>query len=382
MSLSKKQIFDRETAGRLPQTLTSDFAEIIAPLQADLKYSISQLRQRGATVFKNIYIDVVDDLSLNALAFIYEGHEFVGINAGVGISIPLIYFSMLSQPWSFATIGNASSEEQQPISIDKLLFASGKASAIGAATNLNSYVSSPQDPVRFHYGATLGMRAWHFLLFHEIGHIARGHLPYLHERGFMPEVSSQTLKLMEFDGGVSNQTRKVLRVLESDADSIAARIQVEGLLSQTPAEHAMLALGDNHDTKPNWSWDDVAYTWLVSVGLLFHILSILDRSPILKAGRTHPHPDVRFFILTNFAWSSWQKVIPNIENYRSIVRKARQDILGVWVKLGLPSPFPTNLNYTKDFWKAVNTFRSGFDGLASRLNELSLNRIGSTDMAT
>jgi hypothetical protein len=114
----------------------------------------------------------------------------------------------------------------------------------------------------------------------------------------------------------------------------------------------------------------------VAIGLLFLIFSLRDRSPILLEQRTHPHPEVRFYVVANFTWSSWRKVIPNIEDYKRVVSKAREDMLRAWATLKLPEPVAGEMDAnTEAFWKAVRDFQTRFAEIGDRLNELSMRRL-------
>lgn len=195
----------------------------------------------------------------------------------------------------------------------------------------------------------------------------------MYDRGLIAQSESGVFRMLEFDE-TESEVHIVRRILEFDADSMAALIQVEGLLSQPLYEHAKIAFGPYAEV--DMEWDHVAYLWLISVGVLFQLFAVLDKSPIKEPTRTHPHPDLRFFVLANFAWSSWSKVIANAETYSAVVNRAREDLWGIWEALDLPSTEARkSSNYDTDFWDAHKVFQKGFNEVANPLNELSTQRI-------
>ena len=336
---------------------------------------VTQYRTSSAAVFKDIYVDIIDERSFNALAFVFDSQEYVGINAGVGISLTLLFLSLLSHPEVLPHL-DASAEEKRPVSLDRFVLSAGKFSDLTLLDFPYSSLLHPQSDLRFHHATYLSIRALGFLLLHEIGHIGRCHLSYLRERGLLALASSGALALLEL-GQVTGDAQSVRRVLECDADSFAARAQVEALLCSPLADHAKFALGP--DSNARMKWEDVAYLWLISVGVLFQLLATRDKSPIAEAARTHAHPDLRFAILANFAWSSWNKVIPDPSTYSSVANRARDDLWGIWMTLNLPgSQARQSPAYEADFKKAHLEFQKGFAAIAARLNELSMERINGT----
>ena len=317
----------------------------------------------------------MDDQSLNALATIVAGDEIVGLNAGAGITLQFVFLALLSNGGVLAHIGDSTKEGRNEVSLDRLLLPSGKASSLTLADF--SYLAYPKDELRFAHATFLMARTTEFLLFHEIGHIVRCHLLYLRSRGLLiADEASGALTMLEWEG-VTHSSQEVRRILESDADSVAANMQLEGILQQTLEQHTQFAFGPGWQiAKRRLTWEDIAYSWLIAVGVLFQLFASTDKTPIVEPRRTHPHPDLRFFVLANFAAHSWSRVM-SVSTYGTIATRARNDLWTTWKALRLPWPEAReSATYQKDFRRAHSAFQQGFQKLAESLNDLAQRRIG------
>lgn len=370
MKTSREEIFELNTAGRLPQILVPELEMMIRPYRGHLDYEIAYLRKTNAQVFKNIYVDMIDERELNALAFTYGGEEFVGINAGFAYSLPMLFDCLLSHPMAFPQIGDIAQDDPYPVQFDpELLFSSGRASDL--RPDVTTVVKAPRDARRRQFGAYLSVRAWDFLLLHEVGHIVRCHLPYLQEVGFLSENEAKSIMLLEFDECSHEDKRAILQVIEVDADVTAARAQVSGLFLNPPTKHAISVLGADAGAVANWDWIDVLYMWLIPIALLYQIMAILDESPLLGAGRKHPHPNIRLYIMAYLMRPFWQKMIPNEDTYLDTIVKVNHEIQELWRGLSLPSSSEKSMpSYSDDFTKAVELILMRFDDVALRLDEV------------
>jgi hypothetical protein len=369
---SRDQTFDRFTSGLLPRTVDPAAEAILEPFRRDLAYIVNQFRANGASVFRNIYVGIADDCRLNAFAFTRLGEEYVAVNAGIGIVLPHYFYALLSHSSVLPHVGDVSREGRALLNMDQLLLPRGKFSAMDFSRRAGYY---PQDEIRGHYAAYWCSRAWSFLIQHEIAHIVRCHLPYLKERHLLAQLTSGVEMLMEFGTGRENKTNAMRRVLESDADSVAVSTQVRGLLTTSLEQHSLLAFGPS-GVNLSLTWEDVAYQWLVTIGLLFQLFAILDTLGVSEASRTHLHPDVRMMVLANFAWSLWREVISDQEKYRAVAEKARDDVYRIWSDLRLPiSPARESHGYTEESKMERVSFIEGFEEAAARLNELTILRL-------
>ena len=57
---------------------------------------VAVLSKNSPDIYKNIYVDIIDDKSLNALATISHDDEIVGVNAGAGISLQYVFLTLLA----------------------------------------------------------------------------------------------------------------------------------------------------------------------------------------------------------------------------------------------------------------------------------------------
>jgi hypothetical protein len=367
--------FNLVTGGALPSKLSHGFSTLVQPFVYHVEQTVASLRSQSGAIIKDMYIDIVDDKSLNALATIVSGDEIVGLNAGAGITLQFVFLALLAHGDVLPSIGDSTREGRDRISLNRLLLPSGKASSLTLSDF--SALAYPKDELRFAHATFLMARATEFLLLHEIGHIVRCHLPYLRSRGLLiaDEVSG-ALTMVECEG-TSHSSQEVRRILESDADSVAANMQLEGLLQQPLEQHMKFAFGPGwHRVKQTLTWEDVAYSWLIAVGVLFQLFASTDKTPIVEPRRTHPHPDLRFFVLANFAAHAWSRVM-DVSTYSSVATRARNDLWTIWKALRLPwPPARKSTTYQKDFKRAHLAFQQGFKGVADTLNELTQRRFG------
>jgi hypothetical protein len=153
-------------------------------------------------------------------------------------------------------------------------------------------------------------------------------------------------------------------------------MQLEGVLQQTLSQHTKFAFGPEwHRVDRPLSWEDVAYSWLIAVGVVFQLFASTETSPLVASTRTHPHPDLRFFVLANFAAHSWSRVM-DVVTYAAVATRARNDLWEIWKLLRLPwSAARDSMEYQKDFTVAHQAFLDGFGELAGDLNELVVQRM-------
>jgi hypothetical protein len=224
MRASLQKIFDLHTKGHLVDPLPKELEFSLLPFRSCLDFRLDELRAQREFV-GDIYIDIIDDGELNARAFTVEDDEFVGINAGFAVVLPIFYLSVLSHPTACPEIGNAEAERSTGGIEKELLFLSGRARDLPLRINWKQ-LNQPRDETRMHYAAYLIKLAFDFLLSHEIGHIVRCHITHLAQAHFRIASASAVKMLIEFEHDLSVKECAVRRVLEADADSLAARVQI------------------------------------------------------------------------------------------------------------------------------------------------------------
>jgi hypothetical protein len=315
MPESLKELFSK-TKRRLPDELPPMLKLQLYPFRNHLNEVISQIRERTPETIRNIYVDLLDDFSFNAQAFIADKHEFVGINAGCLLVVPRFFNFLLSQPQAFPDIGNSANEKPTFSSfVEDLLSISGCAHDFElSALQFNKGVT--QDRVRRQYALFLASLASDFLLHHELAHIIRCHLPYL-TQALSSEGTTERFALEEFELVEQPREKAIRRVLEIDADAAAARVQLGGYLQNPPSLIAEVALYKDAVTA-DWGWPDACRAWCRAIALLYGLMAIPEGTQSVFSKDTHPHPIVRFNSIANEAWPKWRDRILNQSTKRRI----------------------------------------------------------------
>jgi hypothetical protein len=262
---------------------------LLKPYKIHLDKSIKYSYSRYPQLIKGIDFGLIDDITINAVAYSDVRNEIIGMNLGVAISIPLIFNWLLSHPNLFTDIGDPAREiTPSPFNIG-LLTTSRRWDSIEKNGDIRLF--NPRDPVRRAHALCMSIIAWDFLLYHELAHINRCHLAYLSR--FLGRARPMT-SWHEFRKGKTEKECKLQRVLEIDADSVSARV-IGGAPGITGLEGMkLLAFGVTGGSEVSWDWQRVYHIWLRCIGLLFHIMTIIDsKANVDDPLRTHPHPDVR-----------------------------------------------------------------------------------------
>lgn len=366
MTKSKRELFERRTRGRLPDELVGDLSTMYLPYREHLEYALNQLRTRNAHVIKDIYVDLVDDCQFNAVAFTAGEDEFVGINAGIAVSLPLYFLDIFARSEAFPEIGNAAGERPSELPIDpRLISVAGPARDWKPGTNWRPVVETPNDPLRLRSAQFMAMIAWDFVLFHEIGHITRCHLPFLVSVGFCDADASGTRSMVEFHSKMSARERKLRRTLEVDADVASARAQVAGYVQNDPEQLAHFYGG------VSGTWEEFCYHWQVAILLLFQVMAMLDTEAIDDLDRTHPHADLRMYMLVNLVHEIWARVIHDQATYTSIVMRAKHDVEELMrLQIIWSSAARSTESYSQGFKPAAKELQDGIADVSRKLYDL------------
>lgn len=368
---TNRSIFERRTGGRLPDTIAGDLAEMYRPYREHLDYALNQLRSRNANVVRNLYVDLVDDCQFNALAFTEGEREFVGINAGIAVSLPLFYLDIFARSEAFPDIGDSSVEKPSEGPVDpRLISVVGPARNWKPGVNWRPVMETPSDATRLKSAHFMSMIAWDFVLFHEIGHITRCHLPFLASAGFCDADAHGARSLVEFHSTMSAEERKLRRTLEIDADVAAARAQVAGYIQNDPSQLAEFYGGSVG------SWEEYCYIWQVAILLLFQVMAMQDTQAIDDLDRTHPHADLRMYMLVNLVHEIWARIIPDQSTYTSIVMRAKHDVEElirlqiIWSSLARSAD-----SYSQWFKSGAKALQDGIAGVNRQLYDLGNERM-------
>jgi len=121
----------------------------------------------------NIHFDFVYNGKVNAVAFKEGGQYFIGFNSGTVVMLQLILCRMLADPKVLTHIGDANVEATDVPLLTPLIPNAQNMVEAGAT------VPRAKNESRWVYSRYLFDNAVHFLLGHEIAHIALGHVDYL-----------------------------------------------------------------------------------------------------------------------------------------------------------------------------------------------------------
>ena len=347
MNNNVRQLFTQIDGPPLHENLPPLMSAMMALYRERLRYELDQIKTLNPAMTAGVYIDTIDEMQFNAVAYADEAVELIGINAGVAAALPLIASWLLSQPDAYPTIGDSSKEVKPPQFDGRILRYSGKASIIPDSI-WPEHVSQPKDPARRHFVTYMITIAWDFLLFHELAHLTRCHLPYISN-------ASQKLTTSWFELGTSGLTEKECRtrcILEVDADGVAGRI-----LSGAPILNGLeltreTAFGRGNNGVSTWDWPSAYKTWLRPIGFLFQIMAVLEHDiGITDTQRTHPHPDIRMQVLVNSIWQRWEEVIPDRAHFVELTREASREMHDIVRLAILPNPPSRHYEAYKESYK-------------------------------
>lgn len=239
---------------------------------------------------ERFHFDLVADDYLNAAATRHGATHLIGLNVGAISNFEAFFSLVLSQPEIFPDIGDASRETRWIASLADCDWRLPWSAALErAALHRRPPPSFPVDRRRKLYAHRLAILATDFLFFHELGHLANGHLEYL-------ETEHRPLGVRELaHGDLSSEAALDQQALEMNADS-----------------HAILVMTRDWFTRPDDLPANTAFETVteaieslalaaVSVFLLFDPYS----TPVTAYGRSaHPHPAVRLMNVGLMAWSA------------------------------------------------------------------------------
>jgi len=309
-------IFDRETKyGHLPKVLLENDGYYALQWQ-HLQHLYNQLC--SSKDIRNIYVALSDDREFNAMAYANGKDEFVAINAGMAYVIPLFMQDILGRREAFPDIGEADKEAPSESPVDpQIIFTAGRASTWNPGVDWSPRCQQPISESRFRVASLLSMFAWDFISAHEFAHISRCHIEFLstqHQsfRGLRTISEYETYEISEF-------ASSLLDVAEADADVTGARVHSGGLI-QNDLEFFSEFCGVEFS-----SWQDIAYLWNVALQLLFQLMAMRDQEGVLKVNRSHPHPDVRMFLVAEHSAEIWRRVLPSKE-YVVSAERANSDV--------------------------------------------------------
>ncbi len=220
-----------------------------------------------------IHFDYVNSSFLNAYAFKWEGHYFIGLTWGAFVILRLLFMRMLADPNAMLSIGDPHQEINDLLPLDRIISNIGSTMKLPSAGQL--VIGAPQDPERLQFAVSCFEVTFSFLIRHEITHILHGHLAH-------PIVAATESLLPELGWKPRTESAFSTRlVLEYDADRYASIGLGKAFMSNASAPQNT-GLNQRHNMSEIF----------VGVGSLFRLFG--DRSVVGLDLGTLPYPPVRY----------------------------------------------------------------------------------------
>lgn len=188
----------------------------------------------------DLHFGFLDDATLNAWAFVHDDHHFIAMHAGTILLLDLFFFRLMSDPRILPHIGDIGLESPTaPLDPSTLV------DALFESVN-KKMVVFPRDEVRRRFAIHLRELVAEFIIWHEIHHIADGHVDYfshayavaqIREIGYMPCAASQAaaLQALEMQAGAGAIARMVRDLLRRTIDPSFAWVRTHQSLAKYSA---------------------------------------------------------------------------------------------------------------------------------------------------
>ncbi|HEX4198042.1 MAG TPA: hypothetical protein VHZ26_11430 [Caulobacteraceae bacterium] len=265
-----------------------------------------------------ICFEFIDSYAFNAVAFLSDNDEYVGINHGVLHIFTLFSCLFMADSAVFPTFGN---EPRRQKFVGREYLSNPERFRLGECD-----VDEPSDPIRAQASTRLNLLAYTYLLHHELGHIAKCHIPFL-----VGESGVRAYHELEHSR-ISHEDCRIRRALELDADSAGFDLSLR-LFENYMKE------GAHADIRA----DNYIELWSASLTLLFRIMAMLElgHARSLRPS-THPSPEVR--LLHGVAVVTGMAQHPEAARVdRKRVFAGMKEVDRWWKRNDLPSPVPLKL---------------------------------------
>jgi len=230
-----------------------------------------------------VYVDFVNNLTLNAGAVYYKGGYYIGLYLGAKIIIGELFNAELSSTNILPEMGNPS-----------LDFGDKKIGLINNGGILSIDLSGlpnqkSNDPLRAFYSDFFSQKTIDFLILHELGHIIRGHC------GYKSSLTNNAL-WVEFNGD-SNAfyTPLISQTLEMDADSFAVNHSI--ILAYHSISEYMSLSDDLKKLYENI--ETFLENWIFCIYSFFKLSEAASPSLADFENKCHPHPAIRIWLILN-----------------------------------------------------------------------------------
>ena len=278
-------------------------------LIADLKLSFPKV--------PSIYVDFIDNSTLNASATKYKNQFFIGINSGTSLLNLDLFYKLLALPNILLDIGDVSLEKKHNKRLNFIYTDRG----VEFKPYSDEELIAPNCKIRDSYVHLYSTWAFLFLVLHECGHIIRGHVGYM-GRGqsrFSLDEYPYTITEKEYKDNFLSQ------IMEFDADAFA----INHLLRL--ADYAINHNEQLRNISPALyaNWEHFTEVTIFSVYGLFKMLGLTVFDPNKVPYLSHPPTSIRVSKIIDF----FNGYIPDRSIEKSIL-KALNDAETGFLQIG------------------------------------------------
>ena len=224
-----------------------------------------------------VYFDFTASGEVNAFATIADGQYVIAINGGAAILMLLFFRRMLADGGFLRQIGDPA-KEADALSPWQGLYEADANKLV--AQNLHS----PADPVRRDYANLLAWFAFHFLVEHEHGHLAGGHVGYLQHIMGQPFIA---------ETGFTNTLTlswEISHAMEMDADCCANN---QGMARVFSMSKNIERIGPEGWRQFFQDPLQAIKAWLIATYSLFRLFGLHRVDPLTLRASSHPLPNLR-----------------------------------------------------------------------------------------
>jgi len=231
-------------------------------------------------VVTKLYFNLVNSPLLNAHAMTWQDTNLIGTNVGAAVNIFAFFHMILSHPKVLPQYGFVTKEVPWLVSLSGCDWRAPLGVILAGMTvdeSAGDGSKTPTNWIRQSIADTLATMALDFVFFHELTHLRRGHLHFLH-------VETGALQIDESRTEAEASIKRAKQAFELDADGGAMEITLGPWLA---GAHVKGFQAD--EATP----EEAIELWTIAVAFLFVLFDPFP-SPI-PSYRTeeHPHPMVR-----------------------------------------------------------------------------------------
>jgi len=285
--MSNQELFDKafkKYGGRFDLKLLSPYPYMTDFLN-ETRLAIKIVKEHHPAL-PEIYIDFIDNLSLNAGAMVIDGKGFIGINIGTYFLLLDFFNKVFAKKGLLESFGDSLQESEDEIDLSIRL----NSGTIIFDPTVKEKV--PNDPSRQFWASFCHTLSMHFLVYHELGHILRGHCGLIGSLNgnepILEALSNKELQKLRYNG----IDALFMQTCEMDADSFATNrsFNMFGMFMQNS--------GQDHPIKtsvPNW--DSFITIWTFAIYVLHRFYGFDNPAETNYREGTHPPPTQRLIMI-------------------------------------------------------------------------------------